>query len=286
MTTKHWQYAALISAGLMLSTSGAWAAASKLPETTIQYDSVQNAKISAVEIKPAGAGKHPAIILVHDKDGITDGMKEIAQSFAAAGYFVMMPDFASRPMPQKKVAGNQPMDQMMGMKTKTSGLNVAKTVADIDAAYDALAKDPNVDASKISSVGIGWGGWRTFHLAADKAGLYKAVVFYGVTPDDGSVMNIKAPVLGHYPKGEFSTTPASFKTAQWLGTKYTSYIYEDTFPGFFGGGSGNVDFAAAVGEGGVEEAAAQIADQQKSKVADKGPESKKLAMERTLAFLK
>ena len=55
---------------------------------------------------------------------------------------------------------------------------------------------------------------------------------------------------------------------------------------FFGGGTGNVDMAAAVGEGGVEEAAAQLKSSESARAKDDGPVSKKLAMERTLTFLK
>lgn len=282
MTKKYWQ-AAVLSVGLAFSAQ-AWAAGAKLPETTVQYDSYQ-AKISAQRIAPSGSGKRPAIILIHDKEGVTAGMKEIGQEFAAAGYIVFMPDFASRPDTRKKM-GNQPMDEMGGVRTPVSRLNVALTVADVDAAYDALAKDPSVDATKISAVGIGWGGWRGYKLAADKQDLSKLVIFYGVTPDDGSVEGIKTQVQAHYAQGDFYTTTSSFITKQWLGAKYTPYIYNNTYIGFFGGGTGNVDFAAAVGEGGVADAAQQIKDAQAARVVDEGPQSKKLAMERALAFLK
>lgn len=280
MTKKYWQ-AAVLSAGLAFSAQ-AWAAGAKLPETTVQYDSYQ-AKISAQRIAPAGAGKRPAIILIHDKEGLTAGMKEIGQEFAAAGYVVFMPDLTSRPDTRKKM-GNMPMEQ--GVRTPTTRLNVALTVADVDAAYDALAKDPSVDATKISAVGIGWGGWRGYKLAADKQDLSKLVIFYGVTPDDGSVEGIKAQVQAHYAQGDFYTTTSSFITKQWLGAKYTPYIYDHTYIGFFGGGTGNVDMASAVGEGGVAEAAQQIKDSEAARVRDDGPQSKKLAMERALGFLK
>ena len=280
MTKKFWQ-AAVLSAGLALSAQ-AWAGSAKLPETTVQFDSYQ-AKISAQRIAPPGAGKRPAILLIHDKDGLTPGMKEIGQEFAAAGYIVFMPDLTSRPDARKKM-GNMPIEQ--GVRTGVSRLNVALTVADVNAAYDALTKDPSVDAAKISAVGIGWGGWRGYKLAADQQNLSKLVIFYGVTPDDGSVEAIKAQVQAHYAQGDFYTTTSSFITKQWLGAKYTPYIYDHTYVGFFGGGSANVDMASAIGEGGVEEAAQQIKDAEKSRVRDDGPQSKKLAMERTLTFLK
>lgn len=283
MVKKSWQIGVVLSAGLMIS-AGAWAAGSKLTEQTVQYESL-TAKISAFEVKPAGAGKHPAIVLVHDKDGLTDGMKNIARSFAEAGFVVLMPDFPSRIEAQKK-GGNLPMDQMTGIVSKVSRLNVAKTVADVDAAYDLLAKNLSVDAAKISGVGIGWGGWRVYKMAEDKGSLYRAVIFYGVTPDDGLLGNVKAPVLAHYAQGDFYTTSSAFKTATWLGKKFTYHIYKDTYAGFFGGGSGNVDLASAVGEGGVEAAAAALKEAEKNRVIDDGPISKKLAMERTLAFLK
>ncbi len=280
---KYLSMAVALIAGLLMAapmmSNAAFAAAAKINEATTPFDSV-GAKINLLSFK-SGSGKQPAVLLIHDKDGVTEDMKAIARTISGAGFAVFMPDYPSRP-DQKKVQGA--IDQMAGMSTKVKRLNVAVTLADTLAAFDVVAKDPSVDAAKISVMGIGWGGWRAYQLAAAKPELYKAVVVYGVAPDDGSLALVKAPVLGIYAAGDFYITATHLTTKQELGNKFSYEIYKDTYPGFFGGseagggpalmGEGEIDTAAAAKEAGL------------SKVVDKGPESRKLAMARALAFLK
>jgi dienelactone hydrolase len=161
-----------------------------------------------------------------------------------------------------------------------------QTVDDVTAAFAYLQKDADVDAAKISAIGIGWGGWRTFRLAEKQASLYRLVVFYGVTPDDGQVDAIKAPVLAHYAQGDFLITASSLKTKKWLGQKFTYYMYPNTDHGFFGGGSGTVDVVAMSGEVDLDAAARQKAQEAHTGYKDDSANASKLALDRTLAFLR
>jgi carboxymethylenebutenolidase len=280
-TRKYLSMAVALVAG-MLMADGAFAAAAKINEATVQFESV-GAKLNLLTFKSGAAGKQPAVLLIHDKDGVTDDMKTIARTIAGAGYNVFLPDYPSRPN-QAKVQG--PMDQMAGISTKVKRLNVAATLADTMAAFEAATKDPSVDAAKVSVMGIGWGGWRAYQLAANNPAVYKTVVVYGVAPDDGSLANIKSPVLGLYAAGDFYITATHLTTKQELGNKFTYEIYKDTYPGFFGGGEAGVaSTATLVGEGEIDTAAA-AKEAALSKVVDKGPESRKLAMAKALAFMK
>ena len=106
--------------------------------------------------------------------------------------------------------------------------------------------------------------------------LYRAVVFYGVTPtNDDQLRTIRTPVLGHYAELDYLITARVLKTKQLLGDRFTYYIYP-TVPGFFGGGTGQIQPATGGSvislPGGSPQASASAAA--------------KLAWTRTLAFLR
>ena len=124
---------------------------------------------------PSGAGKHPAVIVIHDVQGLDENTQEIAHRFAEAGFVALAPDFLSRAGGTANKTGDE-VAQAFG------GLSISGSVEDAKGAFRFLQQRSDVDAGRISSIGIGWGGWRTFKMAEDLPTLYRAVVFYGSTP--------------------------------------------------------------------------------------------------------
>ena len=83
-------------------------------------------------------------------------------------------------------------------------------------------------------------GYPVWKLAEQTPALYRAVVYYGITPsDDDRLRTIDAPVLGHYAEQDYLVTARVLKTKQLLGEKYAYHIYP-TVPGFVGGGTGQL----------------------------------------------
>jgi carboxymethylenebutenolidase len=192
---------------------------------TVQYDS-GGISISAFLAKPSGGGKHPAVVLVHDNAGLTDGVREMARQFAAEGFLTLAPDLVSR------AGASKNPQQAQGA---IGQLNPLDTVQDVRAGFDYLQKDPDVEADKISAVGLGWGGWRTYMLASRVPDLYRAVVYCGATPNDG-LENIKAPVMANYAQFDFRVTGNAIyteKTMTGMGKKFTYYVYPNTERTFY-----------------------------------------------------
>jgi carboxymethylenebutenolidase len=208
--------------------------------------------IDAVLHRPAAAAKSPAVIVVHDDQGVNDAMRGIARQLASEGFVALVPNLASRAAaPPDRGRGEPPAAtaaQGRGRGSAVAGLPLAQTVDDVKAAFVFLQKDGAVDAAKISVVGFGWGGWRALKLAEQTPSLYRAVVYYSTTPDPSPSAAIRMPVLGHYAEYDFQTTGNVLATRQRLGEKYTFFIYPDTDRGFAGGGSGAMDFSAAAAE--------------------------------------
>jgi carboxymethylenebutenolidase len=194
------------------------------PET-IHYDS-GGFNIDALVAKPAGGGTHPAILVIHDSQGLDDSIRKVAKQFANTGFIVLAPDFTSR------LGGTRTSGQMA---QAVGQLSPNLSVQDARAAFAYLQKDPEVDAAKISTVGYGWGGWRSFMLAVSVPELYRAVVYCGSTPSQ-SFDAVHAPVLAHYAQYDFRVTGNALLTEKAMtgaGKKFTYFVYPKVYRGFY-----------------------------------------------------
>ena len=202
--------------------------AANMDAAMVQYVSGV-ANLDAYVAKPKGGGKNPAVIVVHDNQGLNDSMREVTRQFAAAGFVAMAPDLASRLGAQKT-----PGQSMQAINQ----LAPTQTVQDLRAAFAYLQKDPDVDPAKISAVGFGWGGWRSFMLATSVSDLYRAVVYSGATPTQ-SFENVHAPVLGNYAQYDFRVTGNALwteKTMHEAGKQFTYYVYPNVYRAFYSEG--------------------------------------------------
>ena len=196
--------------------------------TTVQYDS-GGLHLDAYVAKPKGGGKNPAVIVIHDNLGLNDPMRDVTRQFAAAGFVAIAPDLESRLGPPKA-----PGQAMQAINQLSPNL----TVQDLRAAFVYLQKDPDVDPAKISAVGFGWGGWRSFMLATSVPELYRAVVYSGATPTQG-FENVHAPVLGNYAQFDFRVTGNAIwteKTMHDAGKNFTYYVYPSVYHAFYSAG--------------------------------------------------
>lgn len=200
----------------------------------VQYPS-GSATIDAYIARPQGASKSPAVIVLHDDLGLNNRFRELTRQFAQAGFVALAPHLPSR----SKTPASEPR-QGSPQRAAVAGLDWYQTIEDLRAAFTFLEQDPGVDAARISAVGVGWGEFRVWKLAEDTPTLHRAVVFYGVTPtNDDRLRTIRTPVLGHYAQRDYLITARVLKTKKLLGERFTYHIYP-TVPGFFGGGTGQL----------------------------------------------
>lgn len=231
----------LESSGLSATViSSQEAQAADLDAENVTYPS-GSVTIQAYLAKPKGDGKHPGIVVIHENRGLNENIRDIARRFAAEGYVALAPDILSR------AGGTAGMKSPEAAIAAIGQIPPEISVSDLDAGCQYLQKHPSAEAEKISSVGFCWGGWRSFMLATRVPTLYRAIVFYGSTPDSG-LQNIHAPVLAHYAQFDFRITGNAIATEdkmKALGKQFTYYIYPGASHAFFNDTGPRYDAAAA-----------------------------------------
>jgi len=192
---------------------------------TVHFDS-GGFNIDAFVARPSGAEKYPAVLVIHDNLGLDDSMREIAKRFAAAGFVALAPDFTSRR------GGTGTPDQMA---QAVAQLSPNLTLQDARSAIDYLQTNPAVNTDRISTVGFGWGGWRSFMLAASTPELYRAVIYSGTAPSQ-SFDTVHAAILAHYAQYDFRTTGNALVTEKAMteaGKHFSYFVYPRTYRAFY-----------------------------------------------------
>lgn len=172
-----------------------YARAAQVPENDtrletgyITYDG-KTGKVKAYSARPKGAGKLPAVVVIHENRGLNAHLEDVARRAALAGYFAIAPDGLSS-------VGGAPKDQEAArdLFSKTPPADIA---GDVVAAVPFFAKHANT-TGKVGSVGFCYGGGQAVRCAIDVPGLTCAVGFYGRAPSAEDVAKIKVPVMMHY----------------------------------------------------------------------------------------
>lgn len=152
---------------------------------------------------PVGGGKHPAIVVIHEWWGLNDWVKEQAQKFAGQGYVALAVDL------YRGKAATTPDEAHILMR----GLADDQGLRDLEAAYAYVASRPDVDASRIGSIGWCMGGGWSIKLAVDQPKLAACVVNYGPLPTDpANIAKIRAPVLGNFGAADQGIPPEKVHT--------------------------------------------------------------------------
>ncbi|HEV2494892.1 MAG TPA: dienelactone hydrolase family protein [Terriglobia bacterium] len=177
------------------------------PKTeTVSYKSGSET-VSGYLALPDTAGRHPAIVVIHEWWGLNDWVKEQAQKFAQQGYVALAVDLYRG---QVASDGEHAHELMRGMPQD-------RAVRDLVAAFDYLASRPDVDPTKIGSVGWCMGGGFSLLLAENQPKLAACAVNYGAMPTDPAIIQkIQAPVLGNFGAEDRGITPDrvhAFETA-------------------------------------------------------------------------
>jgi carboxymethylenebutenolidase len=144
--------------------------------------------------RPVKAGKYPAMIVIHENQGLNDHIRDIARRLAKEGFVALAPDYLSRQGGTMKA--NPKGEGLAKIREMVPWRDVAE---DTEAGFAYLKVLPDVRADQQGLIGFCWGGEMTFATATQIPTLDAVVVYYGRSPDPlDLVKNIRAPVMAHY----------------------------------------------------------------------------------------
>jgi carboxymethylenebutenolidase len=136
--------------------------------------------------------KLPAVVMIHEWWGINDNIKNMANTLAKEGYVVLAADLY-----KGEVATDPNRAQELLQSVRS---NQDEAIANLQSAVKYLSSLPNVNASRIASLGWCFGGGQSLQLALNskQQPLAATILYYGtpLVTDKQALSNIKWPILG------------------------------------------------------------------------------------------
>ena len=147
---------------------------------------------SSQEDQTVNKSKLPAVVMIHENKGLNDHIKNMANLLAKHGYVVLAVDLF-----KGEVVTEQNDARRL---TQTVRSNPEMAINNLQSAVKYLSSLPNVDPSKIASIGWCFGGGQSLQLAFNSQNhpLAATIVYYGspLITDNLNLSKIKWPVLG------------------------------------------------------------------------------------------
>ena len=138
--------------------------------------------------RPAGKGKYPGVIVIHENRGVTDYIKDVTKSLAKEGYVSLAVNLVSRSLGPDYPGGSDEARDALGK------LSDAEAMADLDAGVEYLKRQPVVFTNSIGCMGFCMGGRYSLLFAAHRKELKAAVVFYGRPINQITSLQPKSPI--------------------------------------------------------------------------------------------
>ena len=203
-------------------------AATKIPK---------GAQVEGTVYAPQTKGIFPAVVLLHDRWGLTSQIGETAKKLACEGYVVLTPNLYGR-QGGMITANAEVADALMAR------LNEKDALQDINACCEFLntnvAEDTTLDQTKRNVhgvVGFGMGGTLAIRFACQRKRLKTAVAFYGQLPDSSeTAKRLFCPVLYHAAGANGVVTQDEIEQLQQAAKQENKHIevqlYPEASPGF------------------------------------------------------
>lgn len=136
--------------------------------------------------------KLPAVVMIHEWWGVNDNIKNIANTLAKEGYVVLAADLYKG---EVAIDSNRAQELLQSVRS-----NQDEAIANLQSAVKYLSSLPNVNTSRIASLGWCFGGGQSLQLALNskQQPLAATILYYGnpLVTDKQALSNIKWPILG------------------------------------------------------------------------------------------
>jgi carboxymethylenebutenolidase len=143
--------------------------------------------------RPAEAGIHAAVIVIHEASGLIDHIRDVSNRFANIGYVALAVDLYTRE------GGPPSMDDFPKVMERLFAIPDARVLGDLEGAADYLRTREDV-SGKVGCIGFCMGGRYTLLFACSSDRLSAAADCWGgfidkATPEQGSTPERPVPPL-------------------------------------------------------------------------------------------
>jgi len=164
-----------------------------LQNKTVEYfQDAQGYLVYPVSSNDTVSKKLPAVVMIHEWWGLNENIKNMANLLAKQGFVVLAADL------YKGEVANNPERAMELVQIARNNQN--NSINNLQSAVKYLSSLPNVDSSKIASLGWCFGGGQSLQLAlnSQEHPLAATILYYGtpLVTDKALLSKIKWPVLG------------------------------------------------------------------------------------------
>jgi carboxymethylenebutenolidase len=166
----------------------------EVKESSIELKLSDDSEMQVFVCKPKITDRAPAILVLQEAFGVNSHIREIAKRLAQQGFLTACPELFHRTAP-KGWEGSY--EDFGAIAPHFNAVNRSTLEIDLQATFDWVRKQPEVDADKIACIGFCLGGRATF-LANALLPLRAAASYYGgrIAPDYLSAAETqKAPIL-------------------------------------------------------------------------------------------
>ncbi len=178
---------------------------------------------------PKGTGPFPALILIHEWNGLVDRVRQVADAFATQGYVTLAADL------YRGRTGSGP-EENRRLASETRG-NMPAVIANLNAAQRFLRQRPDV-TGKIGVMGWCFGGGVALSYALGGEHHDATAMFYGsLVTDPAELKKLDHPLYGTFAGQDQGIPPdlvRKFKaTLDSLGLQNDVHIYDSVGHGFW-----------------------------------------------------
>ncbi len=178
---------------------------------------------------PEGEGPFPALVIIHEWNGLVDRIRQMADALAAEGYVVLAADLYSG-----RTGSNR--DENIAL-VQEARADEGRIIANLDAAAAFLRARPDV-TGKIAAMGWCFGGGIALSYALGGENHDGTAIFYGSLIDDPArlaaidheVYGTFAELDGGIPPEQVERFTAALRAA---GVENDIHIYDDVDHGFW-----------------------------------------------------
>ncbi len=178
---------------------------------------------------PQGEGPFPALILVHEWNGLVDRVRQVADAFAEQGYVALAADlYAGRTGASR--------DENMALVRETRG-NMDAVIANLDAAQRLLRERDDV-TGKVAVMGWCFGGGIALSYALGGEHHDATAIFYGsLVEDPAELARLDHPVYGTFAQMDQGMPPEQVErfaaALDSIGIENDIHVYDAVNHGFW-----------------------------------------------------